>query len=89
MTHHEARNFMKELGYGWRLPFLLEIMPLVVNEDVLKETVKVLGNEWVWLNDKFSASRAWLVSFGSGYCNHLSVDIGYIYVRAVRCGQSS
>jgi hypothetical protein len=88
MTYDEATKFVKQLGGDWRLPSLLEIIPLIETQTALKETQKKLGEEWCWLNNKFSASAAWVVDFYGGFCGQSRVD-GSAYVRAVRSGQSA
>jgi hypothetical protein len=40
---------------------------------------------WIWTADTRSASAAWGVIFGSGYCNDTHVDLNVV-VRAVRSG---
>jgi len=91
MTYHEALEFVEELNhleYGftdWHLPTLKEVMPLIKIKEKFTETQKELGHIWIWLNDKYSASRAWFVGFGLGYCDTNLVDTNYS-VRAVRSG---
>ncbi len=98
ITYSDAENYIRELnaqrfaGYSdWRLPTLEEAMSLMEPKkhgNLYIDPVFDRQQTWIWTADKESAGRAWRVYFLGGYCAH--GVIGYfLYVRAVRSGQSS
>jgi hypothetical protein len=94
MTYADALKHVEQLrrdryaGYDdWRLPTLEEAMSLMEREKssngLYIDAKFDKTQSWIWTSDKYPASRAWVVSFHSGDCNHVSMVID-IYVRAVR-----
>ena len=81
-------NKSKFAGFDdWRLPTLEEAMslmePQTKNKDLYIDLVFSKTQRWIWTGDLVSASAAWIVDFGFGYCNADGLG-GYYYVRAVR-----
>jgi hypothetical protein len=100
MSYEDAKKYIDQLnrdsfaGYSdWRLPTLEEAMSLMEPEKssnaLYIKPVFDKKQEWIWTSDKASASAAWSVYFGSGYCNSRHVGLYDGDVRAVRFGQSS
>ena len=88
----EAEAYVDTLTYAgfddWRLPTLEEAMSLMepkMNEHGLYiDPIFDRKQRWIWTADKHSASRAWLVHFGTGICYYHDVAHSTNYVRAVR-----
>ena len=94
MTYDEARRYIAQLNRGkfagysnWRLPTLKEAITLLEQE---KNSDRLfIGSEfdnkqgWIWTSDLYSASSAWVVTFGIGSCGYYDF-YGNSYVRAVR-----
>ncbi len=82
-------NQVKYAGYSdWRLPTLAEAKSLL--DPNKNKTNNLFINHifdskqvWIWTSDSYSASRAWVVYFNSGFCFNNAIGSGY-YVRAVR-----
>ena len=77
--------------HDWRLPTLEEAMSLMEpakNENGLYiDPIFDSNQKWIWTCDPVQgASSAWVVSFSDGVCYYYQF---FIYVRAVRFGQSS
>jgi len=103
-TFEKAQNYIAQINrdkFGghsdWRLPTLDEAMSLMEPEaqrDEMAITSKGLhiaalfGKEqqWIWTADKYTISQAWYVDFFNGVCSNSPYT--YIFVRAVRQGQS-
>jgi len=75
-------------GYtDWRLPTLEAAMSLM--ESRVSEHTFFINQffdnkqRYIWTADKKSASEAWFVYFGFGYCSAIDVN-NFAYVRAVR-----
>ncbi len=91
MSWIEAKAYVDTLTYAgfddWRLPTLEEAMSLMEpkkNEHGLYiDPIFDKKPQWIWTADKYSASRAWFVSFVDGGCSYSGVDFSF-YVRAVR-----
>lgn len=92
MTFKEAKDYVSQLQYAghsdWRLPTLEEAMSLMESEensDNLNIDSKFDSRQkWIWTSDLYSASSAWVVSFGNGNCGYGDFYYGGYYVRAVR-----
>ncbi|MDZ7359773.1 MAG: TIR domain-containing protein [candidate division KSB1 bacterium] len=94
LNFKDAEAYIRQLkakdfgGYNdWRLPTLEEAMSLMEREkkngDLYIDPVFDRQQWWIWTADKASAGRAWYLSFGSGFCDHVAIgDVNG--VRAVR-----
>lgn len=100
MDYEDAQKYIAKLnrekfaGHGdWRLPTLEEAMSLVKrehNKDGLYiDPVFAPEQRWIWTADEASASDAWVVHFGYGYCGDFDIGVLDYAVRGVRSGQSS
>lgn len=99
MNYADAENYIRDLnakrfaGYNnWRLPTLEEAMSLMEPKKHGNLYIDPLFDQtqkWIWTTDKESADMAWVVDFSYGSFRHGLVDVNYIYVRAVRGGQSN
>ncbi len=100
INHEEARAYIAELnthtfaGYNdWRLPTLEEAMslmkPKTSKDGFYVDAIFAKTQRWIWTADQSSASVAWVVSFGLGYCYYGVIGFINGYVRGVRSGQSS
>lgn len=94
MVYKDAKAYIDDLnsqafaGYrDWRLPTLEEAMSLMepkeINDNLYIDRKFDETQRWIWTSDTDSASSAWVVNFGIGYCDILDVFY-YYYVRAVR-----
>ncbi len=91
LNWERAQAYVDTLTYAgfddWRLPTLEEAMSLMEpkkNEHGLYiDPIFDMKQRWIWTADKYSASRAWYVSFIDGYCYGVDV-FNNRYVRAVR-----
>lgn len=79
MTWHEAVEFCKKLGKGWRLPTKDELNFLYEN----KEEIGGFAVNYYWSSTEDDVNGAWLQNFYSGSQVNLSKNING-YVRAVR-----
>ncbi len=82
-------NSKRFAGYkDWRLPTLEEAMSLMEtsekNGDLYIDPVFDSKQRWIWTSDLKSASVAWVVYFGNGYCDNSGIGYYSYCVRAVR-----
>ena len=92
LNWERAQAYVNTLTYAgfddWRLPTLEEAMSLMEpkkNEHGLYiDPIFDKKQRWIWTADKYSASRAWYVSFSDGDFIGVPLDISFGYVRAVR-----
>lgn len=92
LTYIDQLNRDKFAGFDdWRLPTLEEAMSLMEPEEkdnnLYIDPVFHANQRWILTSDQNRASVAWFVGFAFGLCGFY--DVGGIYVRAVRFGQSS
>ena len=91
-TWHEALQIAHDLGNGWRLPNVKELLSLV--EEVCAEpaiNVTMFPNTlstfyWTSSPDIVSGGNTWGVHFGTGTINGIGNSSNTIYVRLVRDG---
>lgn len=85
-----VQNFNRRTfaGYSdWRLPTLEEAMSLMEPEKSSNHYYinTIFGRaSWIWMSDKASTSRAWVVGFNVGHCSDWDVNSQGAYVLAVR-----
>ncbi|BBO16515.1 conserved hypothetical protein [Candidatus Brocadia pituitae] len=94
MTYNKAHNYIRQLnqkGFAsysdWRLPTLKEAITLLkpgkTDKGLYVDSLFNDEQKWVWTSDLSSASSAWVVGFGTGYCGYGVFGLDS-YVRAVR-----
>ncbi len=94
MSYDDAKRYIAQLnrdkfaGFSdWRLPTLSEAITLLEEKEssngLFIDPIFDKRLEWIWTSDLYSASRAWVVGFGNGYCGYDYFGYGF-YVRAVR-----
>ncbi len=94
MNYERANTYIKKLnsdkvaGYSdWHLPTLKEAATLLEQEKksngMYIDPVFDEKQKWIWTSDMYSASVAWVVYFGDGYCHYGYFNLN-TYVRAVR-----
>lgn len=78
MTWHEAVDYAKSLGDGWRLPTRGELI------DAYDSSVRGFMNDYYWSSSAYAqgTSSVWSVNFGSGLVAS-NVKTNGDYVRCV------
>ena len=77
MTWQEAKEWCKNLGEGWRLPTVIELLQAYYDE------VPGFGSGFLWSGTEFPLSNARLVRFSDGLVTYTN-NTCYFYVRCVR-----
>ncbi len=83
-------NQVKYAGYSdWRLPTLAEAKSLLEpNKNKMNNLfinhIFDSKQAWIWTSDSYSTSRAWVIDFDVGDCDHYDVGGSDNFVRAVR-----
>ena len=79
-TWDEAREEVKKLGEGWRLPTKEELNLMYLHKDKIGGFVE----SYYWSSTEYGANGAWRQGFGSGNQYRFYKLFTSFYVRAVR-----